>query len=284
MEPSPGIVIPTFPNPYIRERLAEQALNKLEVSVTQPTTLDIPSDIQQLLQRYVKETTALVGGQLEGILLYGSAVRGEFLPGRSNINLLLMLSSYDREGLKRYAKAHKRWSRDQFVVPLVVTEAELTQPGTVFPLEYLEIQEQHRVLWGRDPFIGMHIDRTHLGYQVQQGLQGNLVRLRQRFIEGGGTEEAISMLLPLSLTALLPCLRGLQRLAGQPPLFQSDALLAGIQKMTGIDVTGFNEVLHLKRGIISPGPVEVPRLFDRYAATLAALIQVVGPEGILVAR
>ena len=252
--------------------------------MTQPTTLDIPSDVQQLLQRYVKETTALLGGQLEGILLYGSAVRGEFLPGRSNINLLLMLSSYDREGLKRYAKAHKRWSREQFVIPLVLTEADLTRPGTVFPLEYLEIQEQHRVLWGRDPFIGMHIDRTHLGYQVQQGLQGNLVQLRQRFIEGGGTEEAISMLLPLSLTALLPCLRGLQRLAGQPPLFQSDALLAGIQKMTGIDVTGFNEVLHLKRGIISPGPVEVPRLFDRYAETLAALIQVVGPEGILVAR
>ena len=252
--------------------------------MTQPTTLDIPSDVQQLLQRYVKETTALLGGQLEGILLYGSAVHGEFLPGRSNINLLLMLSSYDREGLKRYAKAHKRWSREQFVIPLVLTEADLTRPGTVFPLEYLEIQEQHRVLWGRDPFIGMHIDRTHLGYQVQQGLQGNLVRLRQRFIEGGGTEEAISMLLPLSLTALLPCLRGLQRLAGQPPLFQSDALLAGIQKMTGIDVTGFNEVLHLKRGIISPGPVEVPRLFDRYAETLAALIQVVGPEGILVAR
>jgi predicted nucleotidyltransferase len=252
--------------------------------VTQPTTLNIPTEIQQLLQRYVKETAALLGGQLEGILLYGSAVRGEFLPGRSNINLLLMVSSYDREGLKRYAKAHTRWSREQFVVPLVLTEADLTRPGTVFPLEYLEIQEQHRVLWGRDPFIGMHIDRTHLGYQVQQGLQGNLVRLRQRFIEGGGTEEAITMLLPLSLTALLPCLRGLQRLAGQPPLFQSDALLAGIQKMTGIDVTGFNEVLDLKRGIISPGPVEVPRLFDRYAATLTALIQVVGPEGILVAR
>jgi hypothetical protein len=135
-------------------------------------------------------------------------VGGEFLPGRSNLNLLLMLSGYEREGMKRYAKAHKRWSREQFVVPLLATETELTRPGTVFPLEYLEIQEQHRVLWGRDPFIGMHIDRTHLAYQVQQGIQGNLVRLRQRYIEGGGTEEAMTMLLPLSLTALLPCLRG----------------------------------------------------------------------------
>ena len=168
--------------------------------MTQPTTLDIPSDVQQLLQRYVKETTALLGRQLEGILLYGSAVGSEFLPGRSNLNLLLMVSGYEREGMRRYAKAHKRWSREQFVVPLVVTEADLTKPGTVFPLEYLEIQEQHRVLWGRGPFIGLRIDRTHLAYQVQQGIQGNLVRLRQRFIEGGGTEEAMAMLLPLSLT------------------------------------------------------------------------------------
>jgi hypothetical protein len=249
--------------------------------VTQPTALDVPSEVQQLLQRYVKETTALLGAQLEGILLYGSAVRGEFLPGRSNLNLLLMVSGYGREGLKRYAKSHRRWSREQFTVPLLLTEADLTRPGTVFPLEYLEIQEQHRVLWGKDPFIGLHIDRTHLAYQVRQGLQGNLVRLRQRLIEGGATEEAIALLLSLSLTALLPCLRGLQRLAGQPPLFQSEALLAGIQTMAGVDLAGFTDVLHLKRGIITPGPAEVPRLFDRYAANLDALIAKVGPNGIV---
>jgi hypothetical protein len=254
------------------------------VFVTQPTALDVPSEVQQLLQRYVKETTTLLGQQLEGILLYGSAVGGEFLPGRSNLNLLLMVSNYDREGMKRYAKAHQRWSREQFVVPLLVTEAELTRPGTVFPLEYLEIQEQHRVLWGRDPFIGLHIDRTHLAYQVQQGIQGNLVRLRQRFIEGGGTEEAMTMLLPLSLTALLPSLRGLQRLAGQPALFQSDSLLTAIRNMTGLDLAGLGDVLELKRGIISPGPAEVPRLYERYAGNLEALIALIRPDGTVAPR
>ncbi len=252
--------------------------------MTQPTALDIPSEVQQLLQRYVKETRTLLGPQLEGIILYGSAVGGEFLPGRSNLNLLLLLSAYEREGMKRYAKAHKRWSRDQFVVPLLLTEAELTKSGTPFPLEYLEIQEQHRVLWGRDPFIGLHIDRTHLAYQVQQGIQGNLVRLRQRYIEGGGTEEAITMLLPLSLTALLPCLRGLQRLAGQPALFQSDALLTAVRHMTGLELTGLGDVLELKRGIISPGPVEVPRLYERYAGDLDALIKLIQPDGTVAPR
>ena len=30
----------------------------------------------------------------------------------------------------------------------------------LFPLEFLEIQEHHRVLGGRDPFVGFHVDRS----------------------------------------------------------------------------------------------------------------------------
>ena len=47
--------------------------------------------------------------------------------------------------------------------------------------------------------------------------------------------------------------------------------------MTGIDLAGLTDVLHLKRGIITPGPVEVPRLFDRYAANLEALDRIGWP-------
>ena len=94
----------------------------------------------------------------------------------------------------------------------------------------------------------------------------------------------MAMLLPLSLTALLPCLRGLQRIAGQPALFQTDALLAGIRAMTGLDLAGFGDVLELKRGIISPGPVEVPRLYERYAGNLDALIALIRPDGSVAPR
>ena len=41
----------------------------------------LPNDIQKRLQTYVKEVTGVFGEQLEGMLLYGSAVRGEFFPG-----------------------------------------------------------------------------------------------------------------------------------------------------------------------------------------------------------
>ena len=53
----------------------------------------LPGDTQKLLKTYVKEVKGVFGEQLEGMLLYGSAVRGEFLPGRSNLNILLLVPS-----------------------------------------------------------------------------------------------------------------------------------------------------------------------------------------------
>ncbi|MFO0730419.1 MAG: hypothetical protein U0361_05385 [Nitrospiraceae bacterium] len=87
------------------------------------------------------------------------------------------------------------------------------------------------------------------------------------------------MLLPFSLTGLLPCLRGLQRLAGGTVMFNSDALIADIQRMAGCELPGIMDVLNLKRGKISPGPVEVPRLFERYVADLEKLFRYVCANG-----
>lgn len=233
----------------------------------------LPSETQTIIRSYAKDVANLFGSQLDGMILYGSAVRGDFLPGRSNLNFLLLLSGHDREILARYAKVHKRWARDQVVVPLLLTPADFDSSVALFPLEYMEIQEQHRLLAGRDPFIGLHVDTSGLEVQIRQNLRTNLLRLRQRFVEGGGREEAITILLPLSLTSLLPSLRGLQRLAGRTAPGTAELLILEWQDVSGQDCSGFLDVLRLKRGLISPGPIEVPRLFDRYVGALEALIQ-----------
>lgn len=232
----------------------------------------LPEEAQQQLRAYVKDVRAIYGDQLEGILLYGSAVRGEFLPGRSNFNIVLVLKSYAGESLKKYGALHRRWAKEHVVVPLFLTQDDLQAAALVFPLEYLEIQEHHRVLWGQDPFVGFKVDQRHLAGEVLQSLRGNLLRVRQRFVEGGGTEEAITILLPLSVTALFPPLRGLQHLLGRPALSQSEALLKDVESHLAVDGSGLHDALLLKRGLISPGQKETPRLFDRYVEGLSQLV------------
>ncbi|MGE0469582.1 MAG: hypothetical protein AB7L09_12460 [Nitrospira sp.] len=229
-------------------------------------------DTQKLLKLYVKDVVKVYGNELEGIILYGSSVRGEFLPGLSNLNLLLILSSYDLLVLKRYDRLHTRWSKEHVVVPVFLTTADLKSASTVFPLEYQEILDCHRLLWGQDPFVGLKIDARYLAAEVVQGLRGNLFRLRQRLVEGRSTEEAITILLPLSVTALLPVLRGLQRLLDRPVVAHGEPLLNDIESHLGVDLSGLRDALALKRGHISPGQKEIPRLMDRYLESLSRLV------------
>ena len=235
----------------------------------------LPDDTQKLLQTYVKEVTGTFGEQMEGLLLYGSAVRGEFIPGRSNLNILLLVSSYDSAVLKQYSALHRRWSKEQIMVPLFLTEEELHMSAAVFPLEFLEIQEQHRVLGGRDPFIGFHVKTDRLRDAVVQGFASHLLRLRQRYVEGGGGAEATTILLLLSITSMLPLLRGVQRLLGRPPLSHSDAAISDVAEQLKLDLQGLLDAWLLKRGQVSPGPHEVPRLFDRYLQAATQLTRAV---------
>lgn len=239
-------------------------------------TIDgLPDETQQLLRSYVRDVTKVFAKQLEGVVLYGSAVRGEFLPGRSNLNVLLFMSSYEAAVLKQYAGVHKRWSKEQIVVPLFLTIADLQSSALVFPLEYEDILDWHRLLWGQDPFVGFKVDRRHLAGEVLQCLRGNLLRTRQRLVEGGCTEEAMTILLPLSITALLPVLRGAQRFWGRPALSRGEALVKDLESYLGLDLPSLREALLLKRGGISPGPKEIPRLMDRYLESLGRLVTAV---------
>lgn len=235
----------------------------------------LPDEYLQQLRAYVKDVQRVYGDVLDGVLLYGSAVRGEFLPGRSNLNIVLVVKSVKADQLKKYGALHRRWAKEQVVVPLFVTLADLPAMSLVFPLEYLEIQEQHRLLAGQDPFVGFKVDQRHLLAEVLQSLRGNLLRVRQRFIEGGGTEEAITILLPLSLTAILPVLRGAQRLLGRPVLSQGEPLLKDFETFLSVDLSGLRDAWLLKRGQISPGQKEIPRLMERYLESLERLVQAV---------
>src|SRR5574341_83964 len=231
----------------------------------------LPDDTQKLLHAYVRDVKGLFGEQLEGVLLYGSAVRGEFLVGRSNLNVLLLMSSYDQALLKGYSAIHRRWSREEIVAPLFLTEEELRSSAPVFPLEYLEIQEQHRVLGGRDPFLGFRVETAQLAAEVRQGLAASLFRLRQRYVEGSATDEAALILMPLSITSLLPLLRGIQRMQGRSVLYQSGAVIKDVAEQLALDLQGLQDALLLKRGQITPGRKEIPRLFERYLRAVTVL-------------
>lgn len=234
---------------------------------------EMPEEVQRTLRTYLGQLRREIGDHLEGVILYGSLARGEYVQGRSNINLLVIIRQFSIEIGRRCGSLHRRWGKDRVLAPLMMTEEELRTSLDVFPLEYLDMKYHHVLLEGRDPFPELHLNESNLKAQCQQELMGNVLRVRQRFIEGEGRVEAIQALLLLSITALIPCLRGLLRMFGHSSTGTAVTILEGLPKTLQVDPTVFQEVLNLKRGLSSPGTKEFPRLLERYLKALQGLMK-----------
>lgn len=235
------------------------------------TYQDMPKDVRERLSRFVAQLKKSFGDDILGIILYGSVARGEYIEGRSNINVLLLMARVDLVMLQECARMQRSWSQENIVTPLFFTEGELRVAADLFPLEFLEMRDQHIVLEGRNPFPRLQINESHLALLCEQEIQGNLLRLRQQFVEGRGRPEAIQTILPISLTALLPCLRGLYRILRKTVSYDSETVLKQLKENLQVEPMVFEEVLTMKRGLGSPGTIELPRLFERYVASLESV-------------
>jgi len=246
------------------------------------TWAKMPQHAQATLHAYLRDAKKMLKDDVHAIVLYGSLARGDYLEGRSNMNVLMVFESLTLDIMKRCAKLNSQWSKERIVTPLMFTRQELSSFFETFPLEYFEIRDQHIVLAGKDPFPELHIQARNLRWECEREIRGNLIRVRQQFVESKGNSEGIHALLPISLTTVIPCLRGLYRLLGQSPQGTPDIILDRMPSVLDLDPGAFHEVWLLKRGQSTPGKHDFPNLLGRYLGALSALInrvEILGREG-----
>ena len=149
-------------------------------------------------------------------LLYGSAARGDYIVGRSDINLMLVLDDPSPTRLRALAPAFSAWRKATSEPPLLISRAEWARASDVFPIEITDMRGGYRVLRGADPLSGAQVDPTHLRQALESELRGKLLRLRQGYVSAAGDEKALGTLASASASTILVLFRSLLTLAGRP--------------------------------------------------------------------
>jgi len=166
---------------------------------------------------------AALGGRLVSLLLYGSAARGTHVPGRSDVNTLLICDAVDEPLFAALGPVLRDWQNPP---PLILTEAEWRQSADAFPIEYDDIRAAHHVLVGKDPWAGITVHRDDVRRALEQELKGKLVRLRQAYAATREDARALSRVVAGSLAGFFTMLRAAMRLAGRPAATAPVDLLA----------------------------------------------------------
>src|SRR5438046_1478890 len=153
------------------------------------------------LDELVAQLRAAYGAGLRSVVLYGSAAAGEHIAKRSDYNVLVIVDALDPARLAAASAAARAWADAGNPAPLTLTMSEWRGSADIFPMEYADILERHKVLHGDPPFGGIRVDRKDLRLQLEQEAMGKLLRLRQGVLASGNDQGRQLELLAASASA-----------------------------------------------------------------------------------
>jgi hypothetical protein len=188
------------------------------------------------------------GPTLRSVVLYGSAVAGEHIEKKSDYNILIVLDAVPLDRLAAVGAALRAWGESGNPPPMMFTAAEWKSSADVFPMEYADILERHRVLYGADPCEGITVAPSDLRLQVEQQALGKLLHLRRGAMAAGVDEKAELVLLEASLSTLMVVFRGVLRLHGEVPPQDYAELSRRVAAKAAFDAAPFERVVRHVRG------------------------------------
>ena len=223
------------------------------------------------LTELVSRLKEAAGKNLESVILYGSAARGEFRAGTSDLNVLCTLVRIDANEMQRLAPAVHWWVHEmKEPAPLFFLTEELQRSTDVFAIESLDVKRSHRVLFGRDVAADLHVPMNLHRVEVEHELRLLLLRLRQHLLHAGKSELELLAALKRSVSSAVTLLRHTLLAFGQEPPQSAPETFARIEELTGAKAEAFSRIYsHRETGVIEGDALAA---YDAYMHALEKVI------------
>ena len=219
---------------------------------------------EKQISEFVTRLREAAGANLESVVLYGSAVLGEYDPDYSNVNLLVILKNTSLPSLLAIAPAVEKWTTKKRSAPLLITREELERSADVFSIELLDMQQQHRVLYGPDPIASLQIPKHLHRAQLEYELREKLILLRQHLLMEAQHSKHTWELLLRSLPAFTTLFRHALIAQNQPaPATRREAVKA-LAALLNFDASPFEQLLDIREHRADPRQFQARDVAARY--------------------
>src|SRR5258708_19488298 len=162
---------------------------------------------EKKISEFITRLREAAGANLESVILFGSAVAGDFPPEFSNVNLFCVIRDSSFAALQALAPAVKWWDGQKQPPPLFMTRDEISRSTDVFTIELMDIKQHHRVLFGEDVLQDFTIPTKLHRVQVEYELGEKLALLRQHLLLASGNDARMWELLLRSVSSFATLFR-----------------------------------------------------------------------------
>ncbi|MFH1877612.1 MAG: hypothetical protein ABH883_02255 [Candidatus Omnitrophota bacterium] len=219
----------------------------------------LPVSARNVLEPFIDELTAVYGGNILSIFVYGSVTGEDYNPRTSDINVALVLDDISIEKIKPGLKAIKKARRKRITAPLFLTPPYIKHSLDTFPMEFLCMRETGLVLAGQDILRDLgEIKNEDLRGECEYQIKGKLLTIRQAYLEQALDKKGMEGLIKMSFRALMPVFQSMVKLkSGSFPPDKEDTLRKLADEFS-VDVSSFMEILKDRKtdGRIGNRPAE----------------------------
>jgi len=230
---------------------------------------------EKVFEQFAKEVRELFGKEVVSIILFGSAATEEYIPKKSDINFLVVLTQQGIEQIEKVQRFPARWQKKKISLPLFLTEAYIDASLDSFPIEFFNMRAAYKVIYGRDVLEGIEIKKGDLRLQCERELKAKLLQLRQGYILTRGKARSLKRLIGQSIVAFASISRGLLYLKGKEvPKTKQEILLATCREF-GLDEGLFSLLFSVRGFAVNLSKKQLASNVQRYISEIGKLSEIV---------
>ena len=235
--------------------------------------------MEKKLSELVERLKSAFGDKLVSIILYGSAAMDDWDQGSSDLNILCVLSHLSPGELAVAVSVFHFWRAQGNPPPLLLTSDEVHRSTDCFPMEFHDMKEHRRVLYGADVIQDLSVDRSFYRAQVEHELRAKQIRLRQKAVEALSNPDRLTKLLTDSISTFCVLARHALILSGHEPRWKKKDILAELEQVSGSPFRGANEILAIRASGKRPPRTSVVSILEQYLAETDMLVRFVDTLG-----
>jgi hypothetical protein len=156
------------------------------------------------------------------------------------------------------------WGKQKHHAPLLMTAEELKRGADVFSIEFLDMQQSYRVLWGEDLLKGLEIPMKFHRAQVEYELREKTILLRQRLLVVARDAGAKWELLLRSVPAFGTLARHALIATGDKAAASKREAVERLAAKAGFDAGAILELIDVRHGKLDKNSLHVDDVFARY--------------------
>ena len=162
------------------------------------------------LDKFVEELKNTLGENLLSVIAFGSQANVE--DAKSNLNLMIVTNELTAENLYDISKPVKKWVKGKNPIPVIMNRDEWYSSFDVYAIEYADIKENYRIIYGEDLIPTISINKYFLRLQCESELKSLLLKYKNNFLMNVKSDREMKKLLNNVIKTFLVIFRSVLRL------------------------------------------------------------------------